>query len=195
MTQRIHTGRKRNEAARDAILQAAADLLLEGDGASITVADITQRAGVGKQTIYRWWPSKSAVLLEAMVGRAQAVAPVRNTGDLRGDLYQLLRATFATAPKNRSLLLGVLHEGLGDADTMSQLSAFAASRREALDQIIDEARRRGEIAGSAATDMAVDQAFGVLWYRLIFGHQALNARAAGQLADALFTQLTTPVRR
>jgi AcrR family transcriptional regulator len=195
VSQRIHTGRARNEAARQAILRAAADLLLEGDGASITVADITQRAGVGKQTIYRWWPSKSAVLLEAMVERAQAVAPVRDTGDLRGDLYQLLRSTFATAPKNRSLLLGVLHEGLGDVDTMSQLSAFAASRREALAQIIDAARRRGEIASPAAIDMAVDQAFGVLWYRLIFGHRSLDARAAGQLADALFTQLTTPVRR
>lgn len=195
MSQRIHTGRARNEAARDAILQAAADLLIEGDSALITVADITQRAGVGKQTIYRWWPSKSAVLLEAMIERAHVVAPARDTGDLHGDLYLLLRSTFATAPRNRSLLLGVLHEGLGDADTMSQLGAFAASRREALAQVIDAARRRGQIADSAATDMAVDQAFGVLWYRLIFGHRALDARAAGQLADALFTQLTTSVRR
>ena len=191
MSQRIHTGRRRNEAARQAILQAAEDLLASGDGALITVAGITQRAGVGKQTIYRWWPSKSAVLLEAMTERAKAVAPVRDTGDLRDDLYLLLRSTFAAVPKNRSLLLGVLHEGLADPDTMSQLAAFAASRRDALAQIIDTARRRGQISRSAATELAVDQVFGVLWYRMIFGHQPLDARAASQLAEALVTQLTT----
>jgi AcrR family transcriptional regulator len=186
----MHTGRRRNEAARQAILQAAEDLLATGDGALITVAGIAQRAGVGKQTIYRWWPSKSAVLLEAMIEQAKAVAPVRDTGDLRDDLYLLLRSTFAAVPKNRSLLLGVLHEGLADPDTMPQLAAFAASRRDAVAQIIDAARRRGQISRSAATELAVDQAFGVLWYRMIFGHQPLDARAAGQLAEALVVQLT-----
>jgi AcrR family transcriptional regulator len=193
VSERIHTGRRRNEAARQAILQAAEELLVTGDGALITVAGITQRAGVGKQTVYRWWPSKSAVLLEAMIERAKAVAPVRDTGDLREDLYLLLRSTFAAVPKNRRLLLGVLREGLGDPDTMSQLAAFAASRRDALAQIIDTARRRGQISHSAATELAVDQAFGVLWYRMIFGHQPLHARAARQLAEALVTQLTKPV--
>jgi AcrR family transcriptional regulator len=174
VSQRIHTGRRRNEAARQAILQAAVELLASGDNALITVAGITQRAGVGKQTIYRWWPSKSAVLLEAMIERGRAVAPVSDTGNLRDDLYLLLRSTFAAVPKNRSLLLGVLHEGLADPDTMSQLGAFAASRREALAQIIDTARRRGQVSRSAASELAVDQVFGVLWYRMIFGHQPLT---------------------
>jgi AcrR family transcriptional regulator len=191
VSQRIHTGRRRNEAARQAILQAAEELLATGEGALITVAGITQRAGVGKQTIYRWWPSKSAVLLEAMIERAKAVAPVRDTGDLRDDLYLLLRSTFTALPQNRSLLLGVLHEGLADPDTMSQLAAFAASRRDALAQILDVAQRRGQIPRSAATELAVDQVFGVLWYRMIFGHQPLDARTARQLAEAVVTQLTT----
>jgi hypothetical protein len=126
-----------------------------------------------------------------MIERAKAVAPVRDTGDLRDDLYLLLRSTFAAVPKNRSLLLGVLHEGLADPDTMSQLAAFAASRRDALAQILDVAQRRGQISRSAATELVVDQAFGVLWYRMIFGHQPLDARTARQLAEALVAQLTT----
>lgn len=102
-----------------------------------------------------------------------------------------MRSTFAAVPKNRNLLLGVLHEGLADPDTMSKLAAFAASRRDALAQILDVAQRRGQIPRSAATELAVDQAFGVLWYRMIFGHQPLDARTARQLAEALVAQLTT----
>ncbi|WP_156766937.1 TetR/AcrR family transcriptional regulator, partial [Mycobacterium sp. E796] len=66
---RPHTGNRRNDAAERAILQAAAELLADGGG-PISVDAIAERAGVGKQTIYRWWPSKSAVLLDAMIHRA-----------------------------------------------------------------------------------------------------------------------------
>jgi Tetracyclin repressor-like, C-terminal domain len=71
------------------------------------------------------------------------------------------------------------------------LAAFAASRRDALAQIPAVAQRRGQISRSAATELAVDQVFGVLWYRMIFGHQPLDLRTARQLAEALATQLTT----
>ena len=102
MIARPHTGSRRNEAAEQAILRAAAELLVAGDGALITVAAIAERAGVGKQTIYRWWPSKSAVLLDAMIHRAEEVAPAPDSGDLQTDLRLFLRSTFAAAPANRS---------------------------------------------------------------------------------------------
>src|SRR6516165_6750183 len=108
VTGRPHTGSRRNEAAELAILRAAAELLAVGDGALITVGAIAERAGVGKQTIYRWWPSKSAVLLDAMIHRARQVAPAPDSGDLHTDLRLFLRSTFAATPDNRSLLLGVL---------------------------------------------------------------------------------------
>jgi AcrR family transcriptional regulator len=84
-----HTGSRRNDAAQRAILGAAAELLADGQGAQITVAAIAERAAVGKQTIYRWWPSKSAVLLDAMIGRAEQVAPVPDSGDLAALARQL----------------------------------------------------------------------------------------------------------
>ncbi|WP_328540335.1 TetR/AcrR family transcriptional regulator [Streptomyces sp. NBC_00344] len=70
---RPHTGRRRIEAARQAILDAALRLLAEADGASVTVSTTAREAGVGKQTLYRWWPSKGAVLLDAMWDRADQV--------------------------------------------------------------------------------------------------------------------------
>jgi AcrR family transcriptional regulator len=186
---RPHTGSRRNEAAEQAILRAAAELLAAGDGTLISVACIAQRAGVGKQTIYRWWPSKSAVLLDAMLHRADAVAPTPDTGDLHTDLCVFLRSTFAAAAGNRSLLLGALREALGDPTTMGRLAAFTAARRDALAQILGRAQQRGQIHSLDRPDTVIDQIFGLLWYRMIFAHHPLDAQAADDLAAALTIQL------
>jgi AcrR family transcriptional regulator len=188
---RPHTGRRRNDAAEHAILNAAAELLAAGHGPPITVAAIAERAGVGKQTIYRWWSSKSAVLLDAMIHRAHQIAPAPDSGDLHTDLLLFLRSTFAAAPDNRSLLLGVLREALGDRATMDRLATFTAARRDELAQILDRARARGQIPTPERPETVVDQAFGLLWYRMIFAHEALDEQAADALAGALTTQLHT----
>lgn len=190
-SQRPHTGSRRNDAAERAILDAAAELLGADDGGPITVDAIAQRAGVGRQTIYRWWPSKSAVLLDAMIARARQVAPAPDSGELGADLRAFLRSTFAAAPGNRSLLLGVLREALGDGATMDRLAAFTAARRDEMAGILDRARARGQLAGADRTAIVVDQAFGFLWYRLIFAHEPLDERAADELAAALTAWLRT----
>lgn len=173
-------------------MRAAAELLGTGDSRRITVDAIAKCAGVGKQTIYRWWPSKSAVLLDAMIHRAQEIAPAPDSGDLQTDLRLFLRSTFAATPANGSLLLGVLREALGDATTMERLAVFAAARRDALTEILDRARARGQIAPSErldTLDVLVDQAFGLLWYRMIFAHNPLDDRAADEVAEALAAQV------
>jgi AcrR family transcriptional regulator len=187
------TGSRRHEAAEQAILRAAAELLAAGDGVLITVAAIAERAGVGKQTIYRWWPSKSAVLLDAMIHRAEEVAPAPDSGDSHTDLRLFLRSTIAAGPVNRSQLLGVLREALGDVATMERLAAFTATRREALTQILDRARSRGQISSLDGHDRVVDQVFGLVWYRMIFAHQPIDERAADEAAAALATQLASPL--
>jgi AcrR family transcriptional regulator len=189
LNRRAHTGSRRNDAAELAILGAAAELLAAGEGALITVAAIAERAGVGKQTIYRWWPSKSAVLLDAMVHRAQQVAPTPDTGDLQSDLRVFFRSTFSAAGANRSLLLGVLREALGDAATMDRLARFTEARRDEMAQILQRASGRGQVPGPDRHAAVIDQAFGLLWYRMIFVHEALDEQAADDLAAALTTQL------
>jgi len=190
-SRRPHTGSRRNDAAEQAILRAAAELLAADGGAPITVAAIAERAGVGKQTIYRWWPSKSAVLLDAMIHRARQVAPAPDSGDLHTDLRLFLRSTFAATPDNRSLLLGVLREALGDTATMDQLATFTAARRDDLAQILDHARGRGQIPVAERLATVIDQAFGLVWYRMIFAHELFDEHAADELATALTTQLRT----
>ncbi|MFC5724023.1 TetR/AcrR family transcriptional regulator [Streptomyces gamaensis] len=91
---------RRSERSRRAILDAALELVAETGYAKLTIEAIAARAGVGKQTIYRWWPSKAAVLFEATVldragGEALDPAAVElpDTGDLEADLKTVLRAT------------------------------------------------------------------------------------------------------
>jgi AcrR family transcriptional regulator len=189
MPTRAHTGRSRNDEARTAILTAAAELLAEQDSVSITVAAIAARAGAGKQTLYRWWPSKGAVLLDAMVMTAEAEVPARSSGNLRADLNRFVGATFIAAAKHRGLLIGVLREALGDAETATQLDGFITTRREALRQILCAAHRAGEPINPDVFETVIDQLFGFLWYTLIFGTASLDRAQARRLVDGLMTQL------
>ncbi|MFF9064732.1 TetR/AcrR family transcriptional regulator [Streptomyces sp. NPDC014891] len=99
---------RRSERSRRAIFDAALALVSETGYAKTTIEGIAARAGVGKQTIYRWWPSKAAVLLDAFLDLAaranEAVrhedaqggegdAGIPDTGDLAADLRYVLRAT------------------------------------------------------------------------------------------------------
>ncbi|MEU8545753.1 TetR/AcrR family transcriptional regulator [Streptomyces roseoverticillatus] len=86
---------RRSERSRRAILDAALELVGESGFAKLTIEAIAARAGVGKQTIYRWWPSKAAVLFEACVpeGIDPAAIELPDTGDITADLKTVLRAT------------------------------------------------------------------------------------------------------
>ncbi|MGW1405172.1 TetR/AcrR family transcriptional regulator [Streptomyces sp. NPDC002403] len=93
---------RRSERSRRAIHDAALALVAEVGYPRTTIEAIAARAGVGKQTIYRWWPSKAAVLLEAFVGLGERAAEqngadgargIPDTGDLAADLKAVLRAT------------------------------------------------------------------------------------------------------
>ncbi|MDQ1011153.1 TetR/AcrR family transcriptional regulator [Streptomyces sp. NPDC002867] len=92
---------RRSERSRRAIYEAALALVGEAGYGKTTIEGIAARAGVGKQTIYRWWPSKAAVLLEAFLDLAEQAAEeagggeyeIPDTGDVEADLRLVLRAT------------------------------------------------------------------------------------------------------
>ncbi|MCM6776795.1 TetR/AcrR family transcriptional regulator [Nocardia sp. CDC159] len=184
---RPHTGRRRNDAARRAILEAAAALLARSGGTAVSTAEIAAAAGVSKQTIYRWWPSKGAVLLEAMTEWARESAPDVDTGNVRADLLTFLTATFAaaTTPPAAALLRAVLAEAQTDPATTQLLADFARERRAILRDIFARAEGRGELDAAADPELLVDQIYGVLWYRLAVARTPLDAEVAVRLVDSL----------
>jgi AcrR family transcriptional regulator len=188
--QRPHTGRQRNEAARQAILDAALELLGESAGAGVTVDAIAARAGVGKQTIYRWWPSKYAVLLDAILQRARLDVPAPDTGNVATDLREFLRGTFRGARNagTAAFLRAMMGQAQQDPGTAEVMREFTASRRQALRELLERGQARGELSGATDLDLIVDQVYGLLWYRLMVGHAPLGRDLADKLTDAVLAQ-------
>src|SRR5512144_646184 len=87
-------GRPRSELARRAILDAALALVKREGYGAVTMDGIAAAAGVGKQTIYRWWPSRAEVMFEAIHELAEQHVPDPDRGSLRDDVTEFLAATF-----------------------------------------------------------------------------------------------------
>ncbi|MQY36298.1 putative HTH-type transcriptional regulator [Streptomyces sp. RB17] len=184
---RPHTGRRRNEAARRAILDAALELLADADGAPVSVETIARAAGVGKQTLYRWWPSKGAVLLDALTDRAAQDVPAPDTGSLRADLRELAVATFEASrrPPSGPALRTLVREAARDPHLAELMRTFTESRRAAVRRILERGRERGELSADRDVDLLVDQFYGFFWYRFLLGHAPLDGTAAELLTDSL----------
>jgi AcrR family transcriptional regulator len=182
---RAHTGRRRNDAAREAILDATVDLIY--NDADVTIDAIAHAAGVGRQTIYRWWPSKGAVAAEALARRARDIVPARDTGSVRDDLTAFLTDSFAGLEDEnlRGALRRIAAAAQRDVHVAAVLADFTAARRAALRELLQRGQDRGELSPGADLAMLVDMAYGVLWYRVLISHAPLDAEAAKSLAAGL----------
>lgn len=160
-------GRPRSEASRQAILSAAIAELEDKGYAAVTMDAIAARAGTGKQTIYRWWPSKAEVVLEALLERAAEQVALPDEGSLRADLVAFLSATFRQRGQ-RPLLVGLMAQAVLDpAFAAAFKQRFLFARRAALRSVLDRAVSRGEVATSVDLELLIDVVYGVLWYRLL----------------------------
>jgi AcrR family transcriptional regulator len=184
---RPHTGRRRNDAAKDAILDAAFRLLSGPGTDGLTIDAIAAEAGVGRQTIYRWWPSKGAVVADALARHARVVVPGRDTGSFSGDLAAFITDSFAGLENEdlASRLRQIVAEAQHDEHVAAVLADFTAARRSALRALLERGRIAGELSAEADLDMLVDMAYGVLYYRLLVGHAPLDEKAARSLAAEL----------
>ena len=127
---------------------AALELAAEIGYGRLTIEGIATRAGVGKQTIYRWWPSKADILLEAGAAKADLHVPVTDHGSYRADLRVFLEASYrmASYPGLADLLRALMAEAQIDPEFGDRFrAAFLERRREALAVIIDRARERGDL--------------------------------------------------
>jgi AcrR family transcriptional regulator len=182
MTGERRPGRPRSEASRRAIHAAAIDELREHGYATLTVEGIAARAGVGKQTIYRWWAGKADVVLDALIDAAATVVSVPDEGSLDADLVAFLEDTFRQNGQ-RPVLVGLMAQALLDPGFAAQFrDRFLFGRRAVLREILDRAAARGEIAPDADPELLIDVVYGVLWYRLLLDHAPLDEEAGRALA-------------
>ncbi len=179
-------GRPRSERARQAVLAATLALATEEEPADLHMEAIAKRANVSKETLYRWWHSKTEVILDALAERGQQTIPLPDTGTLHGDLRDFLRATVDSAdPATVRLLHNVAAAAASDESTAHQVrDRFLATRRADLGRILQRGEARGEIHHDNAA-LALDLIYGSLWYRLIFRTGPLDYRWADAVATAI----------
>ena len=186
--------RPRSQAVRHAVLEAALELLEQGGSRQLTMEGIAERADVSKQTVYRWWPSPAAVLMEAVNEKAATLVPDEDLGALAADLRAFVRRTVASLRAGTAPIVATLMAKAQLAETFASLfrDQFIARRRQALRALFERARDRGEIDPSTDLDLLVDIGFGTIWYRVLNRHAPLSRRFADQLADALLTLAHRP---
>jgi len=146
-----------------------------------------EAAGAGRQTIYRWWPSKGAVAAEAMARQARVIVPVRDTTSFADDLTQFLVDSFTGVEDSgmRRALRQLVSAAQADEHVAEVLAEFTAQRRAALRALLERGQASGDLPADADLDLLVDVAYGVLWYRPLIGHAPLDPRAARDLAAHL----------
>jgi AcrR family transcriptional regulator len=175
---RGRAGRPRSEKARAAILAATTDLLLANGLAAVSVDAVAERAGVSKATIYRWWPSKELLALDALYAESAASQPRQpDTGALRGDLLALLQpwARLVTGRPYGRLIAALVTQAQTDPAFGEQYRArFVEPRRDEARAVLLRAIERGEIPASTRTEVALDLLYGPLYHRLLHGHAPLN---------------------
>ncbi|WP_236792172.1 TetR/AcrR family transcriptional regulator [Amycolatopsis sp. GM8] len=185
---RRRPGRRRSEDSRDAILRAAAELVVERGYAAVSIEKIAQRAGTGKQTIYRWWQSKGDVLMEALARKAEVHIPLPDEGSWPADLRRMLEDSFALAraPQLGELLRALMVEAQLDSAFGARFrTEFLERRRAALATLVERARRRGDLPATVTAGFAADVVFGVLWYRLLAVPQPFDRRLTDRLVALL----------
>jgi AcrR family transcriptional regulator len=188
-------GRPRSEKASQAILGAAADLLLENGLAAVSMDAVAARAGVSKATIYRWWPTKETLALDALYHEWAAVPPPRDTGSLRSDLLSQLRPWVRLAgqrPYGRAIAALVTEAQTNLEFAREYRARFVEPRREPVRTILRRAIDRGEIPASTKIEVAVDLLYGPVYHRLLHGHAPLNDQFIRDVIDTALGGIMPP---
>jgi AcrR family transcriptional regulator len=183
-------GRRRSEAAHAAILRAASELLQSVGFSALSVDAIAARAGVGKATIYRWWPNKAAVVMDAFLADTAPDMPFPDTGSAREDLRRQMRAVIGlfNTPTVRDPFVALIAESQHDPALAAALrERFVASRRHAAKEVLTRGVERGELRADLDPEVAMDALYGALYYRLLVSGHRLTPRYADLLLDQLYS--------
>ncbi|MCX2948454.1 TetR/AcrR family transcriptional regulator [Lentzea sp. NEAU-D7] len=179
---------RRSDTARRAILAAALDLVAEVGYAKLTIERIAQAAGVGKQTIYRWWPSKGALFFDAfltLAGDGEA-ASLPDTGDLATDIKLVLSATVDELNDPRfDQAMRALHTEivLDPALAADYATRLDNPMREIKKARLRTAQQAGQLAADVDLEVAVDLIWGPILNRWLHRTAPLTSDYAHQVVD------------
>ncbi|MER5261035.1 TetR/AcrR family transcriptional regulator [Actinosynnema sp. NPDC002837] len=179
---------RRSDRSRRAILLAALELVEALGHSRLTIEAVAARAGVGKQTIYRWWPSKGPLLFDAFVEFGPAGADELPSGVLAVDLKRELRAAAEELAERRfdQVCRLLVHESRTDLVTL-----LLMPRRMALEERLHAARRLGDVRPDVDVSAAVELLLGPVYQRWFLRTAPLTGEFADAVVDLVLRALST----
>lgn len=184
--ERRGAGRPRCTQSHQAILDAAVALLEQGSWRTLTIEGIAAQAEVSKQTVYKWWPTKSALVMEAYAGAFGEYTPSPDTGDFAADFREFARRSLRTLTQPAMLraLTGLLAEAQLDEDVRRDMrERFLASRRVHWHTLFKRGIETKQVPKDVDVDLALDLLFGPIWMRMLFRHGKLDQAFADATTD------------
>ncbi|MGC1212549.1 MAG: TetR/AcrR family transcriptional regulator, partial [Micromonospora sp.] len=182
--------RPRGPRGAEAIHAAVLDLLADEGYARLTIEGVARRSGINKTTLYRWWPSKPALVAATFRHAIARDLPVPDTGSLRGDLVALVRskaAFFAEGPGR--LAADVLAHTGADTELAGLADELLGEHCAHVAEVTGRARARGELTVPVDDTLLADLLLGPVWLRAVVTHRPLSAEDADALVDTLLAGL------
>jgi AcrR family transcriptional regulator len=183
-------GRPRDARNDRAILEATLEILREHGYRGLTIDGVAAKAGVGRPTVYRRWPSKPALVVAALVDSSRLAVPAPDTGSLRRDLIAIQRhqVELMNSPDNRRVTAGLIADLTNDPDLAeSYVTQYLAPRRATVWQVLQRGADRGELAPDVDFAFVYDLLVGPLFMRAVVWGEQLAADAAEITADVILT--------
>jgi len=151
----------------------------------MSIEGIAARAGVGKATIYRRWPNKASVVMDAFLAATSQEVAFPNTGSAREDIRRQMRSVVRVlnGPRGRTIatLIGVVQSDQELAEAFR--TRFVAVRRGEAKAVVQRGIANGEFKPDMNLESVLDCLYGPLYFRLLIGHEKASANYADQLVD------------
>jgi AcrR family transcriptional regulator len=176
-------GRPRSEESKAAILDATWELLKTTCLRDLSIEAIARASGVGKTTIYRWWPNKAAVVMDAffekLLPEIQFLQGLSATEAITQQMQSLIKAF---AGDYGRIVAQIIAEGQACPETLANYrDRFLYPRREAAKEIIQQGIASGEFDPHLDPELAIDILYGAIYFRLLVGHLPLDSQFAEEL--------------
>lgn len=186
-TARRSIGAKRNPASQEAILDAAEAVLQESGIAGFSIEAVARRARAGKPTIYRWWPHRTALMLD-VYKRFKNSRTFPDTGSLRGDLTGFLEdhlLGFWNGSLCGTVYRAVVAEAQTDPEAAKVLNAYQTDRKAYSARIVERAVARGEVPDNTDAALLIDLVVSYAWHQLLLGQLDQALKTAPQVIDLI----------
>ncbi len=180
-------GRPRSVEADEAILEAATTAFIELGWDSLTIEGVAARAGVGKTTIYRRYPTRLDLLLAAAERLAEEKGAVPDTGTLPGDLFALVKAYLGMLSGTRAgrAIPAMVAATAKNPELANAYRAFIATRRRESAVVLERAIDRGELPADLDVDLVLDLLAGPIFYRAFVSHEPSDDAYVSALVDTV----------